>query len=55
MCIPIIFLREQLEYAEESAIRRALEEFDGNKRLAMRQLDMKKSTFYERLQHYGIS
>ena len=48
-------LREQLEYAEESAIRRALEEFDGNKRLAMRQLDMKKSTFYERLQHYGIS
>lgn len=48
-------LKEQLEYAEETAIRRALKEFDGNKQLAMRQLDMKKSTFYDRLQYYGIS
>lgn len=48
-------LKEQLEYAEETAIRRALKEFDGNKQLAMQQLDMKKSTFYGRLQYYGIS
>lgn len=34
-------LKEQLEYAEECAIRRALDESGGNKSLAMQQLGMK--------------
>ncbi|MEQ2457481.1 sigma-54 interaction domain-containing protein [Flavonifractor hominis] len=48
-------LREQLEYAEECAIRQALEAAGGDKRQAMKQLDIKKSSFYERLRHYGIN
>lgn len=47
-------LREQLEHTEEQAIRRALERAGGDRRQAMELLRLKKSSFYERLQHYGI-
>lgn len=47
-------LKEQLERAEEQAIRRALLSAGGDRRAAMELLGMKKSSFYERLQHYGI-
>ena len=47
-------LKAQLEYAEEQALLRALAVAEGDKRRAMELLEMKKSSFYERLQHYGI-
>ena len=47
-------LKAQLEYAEEQALLRALAAAEGDKRRAMELLEMKKSSFYERLQHYGI-
>ena len=47
-------LREQLEHTEKQAILRALERASGDRRQAMELLGLKKSSFYERLQHYGI-
>ena len=47
-------LKEQMEHAEEQAIRRALERTGGDRHQAMELLGLKKSSFYDRLQHYGI-
>ena len=47
-------MKAQLEYAEEQALRRALMLAEGDKRRAMEMLEMKKSSFYARLQYYQI-
>lgn len=39
---------------EESAIRRALENFDGNRRAAAQSLDMPERTLYRKIRQYGI-
>ena len=43
------------EERSRAIIRQALEAAGGDKRQAMKQLDIKKSSFYERLRHYGIN
>ena len=40
---------------EEEAIRRALDEVDGNRRLAAERLGIGLRTLYEKLKRYGIS
>lgn len=47
-------LREAVEDTERRAILRSLKRFNGDKTLAMKELDIKKTAFYEKLRRYEI-
>ncbi|MCX7884580.1 MAG: sigma 54-interacting transcriptional regulator [Caloramator sp.] len=47
-------LKEILEDAEKRAIINCLKKYDGNKNEVMKALDIKKTSFYEKIKKYGI-
>jgi transcriptional regulator with PAS, ATPase and Fis domain len=47
-------LREEMEDAEKKAILRALNYFNGDKKEAMKALDIRKTNLYQKLKKYGI-
>ncbi|SKA84791.1 Transcriptional regulator containing PAS, AAA-type ATPase, and DNA-binding Fis domains [Caloramator quimbayensis] len=47
-------LKEILEDAEKKAIVNCLKKYDGDKNMAMKALDIKKTSFYEKIKKYGI-
>lgn len=51
----IIPIKKEKEICEKNALMRALSYYKGDKKKAMKALDMCKTSFYEKLKRYGIT
>lgn len=50
----IIPIKEELELCEKEALKRALSFYNGDKKKAMKALNMCKTSFYEKIKRYGL-